>query len=218
MATSSTVLAAAVVAILGGSLGRAAEFAVPTLVIQTAAGANLVTNGGFETGSLSGWTQGGNTGFTGVLAGGASAGTYQAYMGPITTSGSLTQTLTTVTGARYDLNYQLRATGLTPNRFDVFWNGGAVAALTLNNTANFGWTGFSALNLVATGTTTTLSFVFRHDPGFFYLDEVSVTATTATPEGSTMALVGGALLLIGGYRRNRPQPSRQRPSASDLRT
>lgn len=208
--------------LLSSSLGWAAEFPLPSLVIQTAAGVNLVANGGFETGTLAGWTQAGNTSFTGTLAGGAFGGTYQAYMGPVTTSGSLTQTLTTVAGARYDLTYQLRATGLTPNRFEVYWNGGAVASLTLNNSANFGWTGFSALNLVATGPTTTLSYVFRHDPGFFYLDDVSVT-TTATPEASTMALVGGALLLIGTYRRKRPQTSRtqtscQRPSASERRT
>ncbi len=193
---------------------RAAEFPVGSLVIQTAAVVNLVTNGDFETGTFAGWTQGGNTSFTGLLAGGAASGTYQAYMGPIGTSGSLTQILTTVAGSRYNLNYQLRATGLTPNRFDVFWNGGAVASLTLNNSPNFAWTGFSALNLVATGPSTTLSFVYRHDPGFFYVDGVSVTL--ATPEASNMALVGGALLMIGLYRR---QPaSSQRPSASERRT
>ena len=209
-------LVALTAALASCSLGYAAEFALPTLVITTAASVNLVTNGDFETGTLAGWTQGGNTGFTGILAAGAFSGSFQAYMGPVGSSGSITQTLTTVAGSRYDLNYQLRATGLTPNRFDVFWNGGAVAALTLNNTSNFGWTGFSALNLVASGPSTTLSFVYRHDPGFFYLDAVSVT--TATPEASTMVLVGGALLVIGSIRRSQHHTSCQRPSASDLRT
>ena len=217
MKSAAYSLVAILALIANANQARAAEVSLAGLVIQTAASVNLVTNGDFETGTLAGWTQGGNTTFTGTLAGGASSGTYQAYMGPIATSGSLTQTLSTVAGARYDLNYQLRASGLTPNRWDVYWNGGAVAALTLNNTSNFGWTGFSALSLVATGPTTTLSFVFRHDPGFFYLDGVSVT--TSVPEASTMALVGGALLLIGSYRRKQvPQPSCQRPSASDLRT
>ncbi len=204
------------IALASCSLAYSAEFALPTLIITTAASVNLVTNGDFETGTFAGWTQGGNTGFTGILAGGAFSGSFQAYLGPVGSSGSITQTLTTVAGSRYDLNYQLRATGLTPNRFDVFWNGGAVAALTLNDTSNFGWTAFSALNLVATGPSTTLSFVYRHDPGFFYLDAVSVT--TATPEASTMALVGGTLLLVGGIRRKQVQTSCQRPSASDLRT
>jgi hypothetical protein len=210
------VFIASLTMLLSSVVGRAEEFPVPTLVIETAAGANLVTNGGFETGSLSGWTQGGNTGFTGALNGGGAAGTWQAYMGPVTTPGSLTQTLTTVAGARYDLSYQLRTSGGNPNRFDVYWNGGAIASLSLNNVSLGGWTTFSALNLVASGPTTTLSFVVRHDPGYFYLDEVGVS--TATPEPATMALVGGALLLIGGYRRKRNQPSCHRPSASDLRT
>ncbi len=200
--------------LLGPSLLAAEEFTVPNLVLQGVAGTNLVTNGGFETGTFSGWTQAGNTSFTGVQTSGPAVGNYTAYMGPVTSSGSLTQTLTTVAGTRYDLSYQLRGTGLNPNRFDVYWNGGAIASLSLNNAGTFGWTTFSALNLVATGPTTSLSFVFRHDPGYFFLDEVAVT--TATPEPSTVALVSGALLIIGTYRRRKS--SSQRPSPSDLRT
>ncbi len=202
--------------LIGSSVGWAEEFPVPALIIQTAAGANIVTNGGFETGTLSGWTQSGNTGFTGVTPGFESSGNYAAYFGPQIVSGAITQTLTTVAGARYDLSYQLHAIGQNPSRFEVHWNGGAVASLSLSNTGPFDYTSFSALNLIATGPSTSLSFIFRHDPGYYFLDDVSVT--TATPEASTMALVGGALLLIGAYRKKTPQPSCQRPSASDLRT
>lgn len=207
--------AAIIILLLGLSEAGAAEFALPSLVIQTAAATNIVTNGGFETGTLSSWTQGGNTGFTGVTSGGAFAGTFQAFLGPIGSTGSITQVLTTVAGSRYDLSYRLRTSSTTPNSFQVFWSGGAIATLSLTNTSIPGWTSFSALNLVATGPSTSLSFVFRHDPGFFFLDEVSVTAT---PEASTMALVGGALMLLGFYRRDRYTESSQRPSASDRRT
>lgn len=220
MVKTSKLLITAIGLLAVMSSTQAAEFQIPTLVIQTAS-TNIVANGGFETGNFASWTQAGNLGFTGVSSGGAFAGTFQALLGPVGSTGSITQVLTTVAGNRYDLSYRLRTSSTTPNSFQVFWSGGAIASLSLNNASVPGWTSFSALNLVATGPSTSLSFVFRHDPGFFFLDEVSVTAT---PEASTMALVGGALMLLGFYRRGRyaanPQApaSSQRPSASDRRT
>jgi hypothetical protein len=46
-------------ALLGAALMSA-------ILISSGAHADLVTNGGFETGDFTGWTQGGNTGFTSV--------------------------------------------------------------------------------------------------------------------------------------------------------
>src|SRR5947208_1219010 len=60
---------------------------------------NLVTNCGFETGSLSGWSLTGNTGFTGVAGGGTPhTGSFGVFEGPVGSDGFLNQTLPTVAG------------------------------------------------------------------------------------------------------------------------
>ena len=48
-----------------GLLGAAAALLLAVAAPAASAG-ELVTNGGFETGSFSGWTQFGNTGFAGA--------------------------------------------------------------------------------------------------------------------------------------------------------
>lgn len=40
-----------------------------------------ITNGGFETGDFTGWTLGGNTGYTGVTGSYAHSGNFGAYFG-----------------------------------------------------------------------------------------------------------------------------------------
>ena len=131
----------------------------------------LVTNGGFETGDFSGWTQSGNTSSTSVSVGSKLAGTYGAFFGPSGSLGFISQNVTTYPGQRYLISCWLNGNGAGPNEFLVSWGG-----QTLFDQANIAPAGWTNMHFVATatGTQTTLSFGLRDDPSFLNLDEVSV--------------------------------------------
>ena len=167
-----------------------------------------ITNGGFETGDFTGWTQFGDTTFNGVCdistcPGGFApyAGTYSAYFGPVGDTGGIFQNVATVVGQQYTLTFYLaNQPGGVPNFFDVqFGNAG----FTLTDfPVAFGWTQFTLTN-TATSTTTLLEFTFRNDPGYWFLDNVGVSTSGTTPEPGTLILFGSVLLGIAGVVRRK---------------
>src|SRR5262249_2874481 len=70
-------------------------------------GTNPITNGGFETGNFTGWTQGGTTGNTGVAANTPHTGTFAAFLGPVGSDGTLSQNVATTPGQQYVLSFWL---------------------------------------------------------------------------------------------------------------
>jgi hypothetical protein len=186
----------------------AAALAASLALPQTANAAELVTNGGFETGSFSGWTQAGNTGATFVASSPVNSGNFAAALGPVGSTGSLTQILNTVIGTNYTLSFALRTSNGTPNSFRAFFDGTEVFNFT--NIVGLPYTTYSFSNLTASSANSSLSFVFQQDPSYFYLDDVSVQGlTAAVPEPGTWMLM---LLGFGaiGFAMRRRQKTRVR--------
>jgi hypothetical protein len=168
---------------------------------------NLITNGSFETGDFSGWTTGGNFEFTQVVSGGyyvysgAQDGQFYTTMGPVGSDGSLSQTLSTVAGAQYNISFWFASVGDDPSDFSVYWNGTQLLSLTNPNTG-VNWTQYT---FTATGTgSDTLTFNFMDSPEYLALDNVSVTQQASTvPEPSSFLLLGTGVVGLGGFVRRK---------------
>jgi PEP-CTERM motif len=172
--------------------------------------ADLVTNGGFETGTLAGWTFVGNA--TGAAASGfdghpAHSGGFFAALGDTSSSfpfGRLSQIISTVAGQNYTLSYYLASDGALPNYFDATWNGILIAGSLLTNSPDSrpNYTHYT-FNVLGTGSDTLL-FHEQNRPAYWALDDVSlVEAAGAVPEPSTWMMLILGFGLIGGAMRSR---------------
>lgn len=164
---------------------------------------NLVANCSFETGSFSNW---GGTSTTDVYSDVDSfapyAGVYDAYLASEQGTATLTQTLSTVAGTTYLIEFALMndtnpSTGYT-NSFVAQFGGATLLSETA--VAMGAYTLYSS-TAAATLAATPLTFTSRNDAGGFYLDSVSVTA--ATPEPSTWLLLATGMAGGVGVARRR---------------
>ncbi len=182
----------------------------PFLLAASLCQANLVNNGGFETGDFTGWSQVGNTAFTDVSAGtfdfyGPRSGNYHAHFGAIgTLGGILEQVMSTVPGQNYKFDFWVGYGGGAPSELNISWNGSVV--LGLIDPAGFGWNHYS-FTMAATGSSTPIQFLFHSLPSYFHLDDISVEAIPV-PEPSTY-LAGGLMALVCGFHGIRSWRSRR---------
>ncbi|HEX4350803.1 MAG TPA: carbohydrate binding domain-containing protein, partial [Verrucomicrobiae bacterium] len=138
--------------------------------------APILQNGGFETGSFSGWVRSGNLALTSVTRLNSSyvhGGNYGANLGPTGSPGYLSQTMTTVPGQTYILSLWLRnAVGRVPAWFQVQWNGAPIFLQTDFNDRN--WTNLQFL-VTATTASSALQLGFQGGPReALGLDDVSL--------------------------------------------
>lgn len=179
--------------------------AILTLGAPMISRADLVSNGGFETGNFNNWTLGGNSSFgVFVCATGSvfqtsvcttTAGNYAAALGPPSSTATLSQILATTVGTQYTLSFDLRNDNVgqpAANSFAASWGGTTLFSETNAPTSNYVHESF---NVSGSQANTTLQFTFYNNPGGFYLDNVSVVPGTV-PEPSTVSMVG--MLLFAG--------------------
>jgi hypothetical protein len=161
---------------------------------------NLVTNCGFETGGLDGWSLTGDTSFTGVNVFNVEvhSGSYALNFGSVEGPSYLEQDIATVAGGTYQLGFWLANDGGTPSSFAVSWNG--TTLYSENNAGGYDYTEFTFSNLAATGASTPLLFEVFQQPNWYHLDDVQVTSG-ATPEPASFLLISPALLGFAVLRR-----------------
>jgi len=171
--------------------------------------ADIVVNGGFETGLLPPWVQSGDIFFTGVGIIGSipHSGSYSFAIGS-PTDGFLSQTLVTIPLATYELRYWLHhGLGAIPieNYFNVSWDGSLIPGATLVDAPAFDYTEYIFPGLIASTASTVLTFGPYFDlPTFYNLDDISVERTDApVPEPGTLFLLGTGLIGLGAQWKRR---------------
>src|SRR5438034_4094428 len=146
--------------------------------------ADLVVNGGFETGDFTGWTVAASFTFVdpaspgvgGAGGFGTHSGSFYAAMGSVGALGTISQTLSTTTGQTYTLDYWFASDGGTPNEFRVDWDG-----TTLFDQSNIPTHAYVEYTFAVTATSpsTVLTFFERNDPSYLSLYDVSVNDAQA---------------------------------------
>jgi hypothetical protein len=187
-----------------------AAAAIALAAFSPASAANLITNGGFETGDFTGWTVA--AGATGVVAGGfnghpAHSGNFFAALGDTSGSfpfGTLSQTISTVSGQLYTLKYFLASDGELPNYFDANWNGVLVTGSLLSNLPD-SRPNYTQYSFTVTGTgSDTLLFHEQNVPAYLALDDVSLEAvSSAVPEPATWMMMVFGFGIAGFAMRSR---------------
>ena len=138
---------------------------------------NLVQNGGFEQGNT-GWTLTGGGTFaasSGSYALPAYAGSELLVFGAVGADTSASQTLSTIAGHVYRIQFWYDSSGRYPSDLNVYFGGTDVVSLT--NAVPAGWNEYTA-TATAASTSTLLKLAGRNDPSWDGLDNVSVVDLT----------------------------------------
>ncbi|BDI33603.1 hypothetical protein CCAX7_56540 [Capsulimonas corticalis] len=185
--------------------GAALVLALTCAFTPLAAHANLVRNGGFETGNFTNWTILGDPRFIGVDGGSdARSGAYGAYFGALGSDTTITQLIPTTPGKEYSFQFDLKNDGGVHNDFSVFFGGRALIKMVDAN--GFSFTHYY-FNETASDPFTAIQFSGRQDPAYYELDNVSVTPASTVPEPNSLAALGVGAVCIGAAALRRKRRS-----------
>src|SRR5579859_1020200 len=173
-----------------GSAASASHSTTITLIITSSQGGGGITNGGFETGTLSGWTSSGAT--ETVVSTGCHGGTYCAMLGsssPTNGDSTITQTFTAPSGTT-GLSLWYKET--CPDSVTYDWALATLADNTAGTTATViaktcttnAWTNQTAS--VTAGHSYTLTLTshddnYAADPTYTLFDDVTLTSSAPPP-------------------------------------
>ena len=165
----------------------------------TSANAELITNGGFESG-LSGWScTGADICTTDAQA--AHSGSAGAFGFDNAGFATLSQAMSTVVGATYSYSFFSKAYQVAGNQLSYSFSG--LSQVVVPTTTS--WLSTSG-TFVASAASTTLSFFFATDSGTgtWHIDDVSVAQiASAVPEPETYAMLLAGFGLMAGIARRR---------------
>ena len=159
----------------------------PTLPITATAttfDSGLISNGNFATLDFTGWEHTGNTGHTGVASDGTAPYETYAFVGPVGSLGYLKQTFSATAGNFLKISYFLKSDGGTPNVFQVTFNESESGPYVFygSNLPASDYTNY--VFYVVAGSTNSLQFGCRNDPGFQWLTNISVIQPEITVDNS----------------------------------
>jgi hypothetical protein len=147
--------------------------------VTQAQSGNLIVNGGFEAGDFSGWTTvaAPDSSYFGVSPGNPHSGTYGAFFGSyFFERDEIYQDVPTVPGHTYHISYWVANDGGGLTEIRSSWGGAVLEDLFPDNTFPYQQHSF---DVVATSTSTEFRIGGYQLPALWYLDDVSVTDTTA---------------------------------------
>ena len=195
----------------GRGLGTGIVAAAMMLATSSNVRANVLLDGGFESGTFDGWTVPAQQDPLFFVSGHAHSGHYAAWFGSIgPVDDTMSQTLATEPGQEYVIDFWL-AHGRkdVQNDFSVLWNRSPIMSLVGANAFGYTHHGFV---VTALQTSSTITFAGREVLDFFYLDDVRIVASVnganpvrvaTVPEPASLLLLGSGLATAVRARRRR---------------